>query len=115
MPWFAGVERNQIEWFPSLDNDKCVQCGLCMNCGKSVFAWGEDYKPHVVKPNDCVVGCTTCANLCPGKAIQFQNLTDLRATYKKYKIWTHVRKEMLNSGKITSKSADKEKVIDGVL
>ncbi len=103
MPWFAGVERNQITWNPSIDYDLCVQCGMCMNCGKGVFSWGEDHMPHVVKPRDCVVGCTTCANLCQGQAIQFPNLDGLRKTYKKHNIWGHVKKVMLENGKISLK------------
>lgn len=113
MAWFAGVERSVINWFPTIHSDKCVQCGLCMNCGKKVYSWGSDHQPHVVAPNECVVGCSTCANLCPGKAIEFPDLTELRATYKKHKIWSHVRKQMLAEGKITAQEKERDKSIEG--
>ena len=35
-------------------------------------------RPIVARPYNCMVGCTTCANLCPGKAINFPSLEILR-------------------------------------
>lgn len=63
MPWFAGVSRSEIDWGPTIDPKKCVSCGVCLNCGKSVFAW-VDGKSSVESRGDCVVGCMTCGNLC---------------------------------------------------
>lgn len=115
MPWFAGVERDQIYWSPVIDPEKCIGCGLCMNCGKAVYSWGNDFRSHVEKPLDCVVGCSTCANLCPGKAIHFPDLSELRATYKKYKIWTHVKHAMLDAGKITLKQRKSIQTVQGII
>jgi len=39
MSWFAGVAREEIDWGPTIDPEKCVSCGLCLNCGKEVFDW----------------------------------------------------------------------------
>jgi len=100
MPWFAGVEREKIHWSPTIDHDKCVTCGMCMNCGKKVFSWGDDGKPHVTNPTSCVVGCTTCSNLCLGKAISFPSIEELRNFYKKHKIWQAVKKGLREEGKI---------------
>lgn len=83
MLWFAGVERGEINWHPTIDNKKCVKCGICMNRGKNVFAWDSDGKAVVQNPLACVVGCTTCANLCLGKAISFPPIEDLRALFRK--------------------------------
>jgi MinD superfamily P-loop ATPase len=74
-----------------------------MNCGKKVFAW-EDGKSKVVNPTACVVGCTTCANLCQGQAISFPPLSELRAFYKEHKIWAKVKRAMEESGVIPRRS-----------
>jgi len=100
MPWFAGVDRKKIVWYPTVDPNACVRCGICMNCGKNVFEWGENGIPRVVRPYECIVGCTTCANLCLGNAISFPPLEDLREFYKKHKVWGAVKKELIKTGKI---------------
>jgi NAD-dependent dihydropyrimidine dehydrogenase PreA subunit len=41
-------------------------------CGRGVYKFDYDNKKSkVVNPNNCLVGCQTCANLCPAKAINF--------------------------------------------
>jgi formate hydrogenlyase subunit 6/NADH:ubiquinone oxidoreductase subunit I len=68
-----GIDRNTIDWYPVIDESKCVGCGLCATtCGRKVY--GFDYKKNkskVVNPNNCMVACQTCANLCPVGAISF--------------------------------------------
>lgn len=103
MPWFAGIERTQINWYPTIDKKKCVKCGMCMNCGKNVLSWDADGKAVVVNPLACVVGCTTCANLCLGEAIRFPPIEDLRALFRQKKIWTAVRRELVKESKIPPK------------
>jgi len=40
-------------------------------CGRGVYSYGlVDKKPVVVKPYNCLVGCQTCANLCPQEIAQ---------------------------------------------
>ncbi len=68
-----GIEREKIDWHPEVDEDKCVGCGLCVTtCGRGVYKYdfGEK-KPKVVNPNNCMVACQTCSNLCPATAIHF--------------------------------------------
>lgn len=103
MPWFAGVERKEINWHPTIDKKKCVKCGMCMNCGKKVFEWDSDGKAVVQNPLACVVGCSTCANLCLGSAISFPPLEELRVVFRKYRVWTAVRKQLINEGKIPAR------------
>ncbi len=68
-----GIERNKIEWFPAIDESKCISCGLCVTtCGRSVYKFDyKNKKSKAVNPNNCMVGCQTCANLCPAEAIKF--------------------------------------------
>ncbi len=99
MAWLVGYPREKVKWYPIVDLDKCVKCGMCMNCGKEVFKWTKK-GPEVVRPYECVVGCTTCANLCLGRAIIFPDLEELRALYKRENIWTKVKEQLIKEGKI---------------
>jgi len=97
MPWFAGVARHQINWEPTIDHEKCVRCGLCMNCGRKVYEWQAN-RPQVVRPDQCIVGCTTCANLCRGRAISFPSLEELREFYREHKVWDAVKRALIEEG-----------------
>jgi NAD-dependent dihydropyrimidine dehydrogenase PreA subunit len=69
-----GEERNKIEWYPKINSEKCINCGICfITCkGKKVFDWDiENNNPVVARPYNCMVGCNTCAMLCPVNAINF--------------------------------------------
>jgi len=67
------IPREQIVWHPTVIAERCTGCGLCVtSCGKNVYSF--DYqanKPVVVAPQACMVGCTTCANLCTRDAVEF--------------------------------------------
>jgi len=52
-------------------------------------------KPRVKNPYNCVVGCTSCANLCIGKDIEIA-----RGIYKKEGIWGKVKDVLKKNGKI---------------
>lgn len=72
IPWW-GIERKKIEWYPTINYDLCATCGICfITCGRRVFDWDkEEGKPIVARPYNCMVGCSTCATLCPCNAIEF--------------------------------------------
>ena len=103
MPWLAGYPRGKIEWYPTIDKEKCLKCGICMNCGRKVYDW-KDEGPVVARPYECIVGCSTCANLCMGEAITFQHIEKLRKLYRKEKIWSKVKKVLKEEGKLTKTS-----------
>jgi len=66
--WF-GISRIEIEWFPTIDYNKCISCMACLNkCKKGVFV-EENGKPKVTHPHNCVVGCTGCQKVCSEHAI----------------------------------------------
>jgi len=101
MAWLKGYPRDKVEWYPTVDLEKCVQCGMCMNCGKNVFDWTEE-GPAVARPYECVVGCTTCANLCQGNAITFPPVKELRKLYAREKIWDKVKEALEAEGKLVT-------------
>lgn len=70
--WF-GVPRQQIPWYPKIDPAECIGCGLCtVICGREVYSYDYvDKRPVVKNPYYCLVGCQTCANLCPAGAIEW--------------------------------------------
>lgn len=103
MAWFAGYPREKIQWYPTIDPEKCVECGICMNCGAKVYKWTED-GPVVDQPYKCTVGCTTCATLCQGNAITFPDKKPLRELYQKERIWAKVKKELAEAGKFQVES-----------
>ena len=107
MPWITGYPREKVDWAPTIDDAKCVRCGMCMNCGKSVFEW-VDGQPRVAQPTQCVVGCSTCGNLCQGRAITFPDVEPLLDLYKKHNIWQHVKNALIEAGKIPARAIWRE-------
>lgn len=99
MPWLTGYPREKVEWYPTIDEDLCVSCGMCMNCGKGVFDW-TSAGARVARPYSCVVGCTTCATLCQGGAITFPDPGPLLELYRREGLWDKVKKVMEEEGKL---------------
>ena len=84
-----GIPRNQIPWHPTIDHQKCILCGKCVDfCHTQVFSTqeNEEGKSTIVKnPNNCVVTCTGCDSICPAGAIShpskkefFKNIREIR-------------------------------------
>jgi NAD-dependent dihydropyrimidine dehydrogenase PreA subunit len=58
-----------------------------------VFVWDEENQlPIVQNPLNCVVGCESCAQLCPSEAITFPSKEELRTTLRR------LREEKKNTG-----------------
>ena len=95
-----GVERDKINWGPAIDDEKCIGCGLCVStCGRKVYKFNYcTKKPTVTSPNNCLVGCQTCANLCPSNAIKFAEGDKTRKKaqkiIKEFEILPKVKKEL---------------------
>ncbi len=76
-----GIDRKDILWYPRILYDRCIGCGLCLiTCaGRLVYDWDfENKRPVVARPYNCMVGCDTCAKLCPRDAIVFPHIGELR-------------------------------------
>ena len=71
--YWHGIKRSQIDWRPVINEEKCAGCGICATtCTRGVYKFDfQKRKSKVINPNNCMVACQTCANLCPMKAISF--------------------------------------------
>lgn len=103
MAWLTGYPRERIAWFPTIDETKCVKCGMCMNCGKNVYDWTPE-GAKASRPYQCVVGCSTCASLCLGNAITFPDILTVREIYKREGIWSEVKRQLMEEGRLEIKS-----------
>ena len=92
-PLWHGVARDTIPWFPTVDRKKCIGCELCfVTCGRGVFEM-RDERSFVLNPFNCMVGCTTCANLCPAQAITFPEREVVQRVVREHKIMPVIREE----------------------
>jgi NAD-dependent dihydropyrimidine dehydrogenase PreA subunit len=99
MAWLVGYPRDKVDWGPTIDPQKCVGCGMCINCGRKVFDWVEG-QSVVARRLDCVVGCQTCANLCQGDAITFPDIKGIQDLYQREGIWAKVQDDLTAKGVI---------------
>jgi ferredoxin len=91
-----GIPRMEIPWFPTVDAQKCIDCELCfVTCGREVYEIedGPPRKARVERPYNCMVGCSTCAVVCPTGAITFPPRDLIAKLEREYKIFDIVRKE----------------------
>lgn len=99
---FHGVDRDRIQWNPVIDESKCIGCGMCAtSCGRGVYKFdAKTRKAKVAKPNNCLVACQTCANLCPTGAISFapegKTREKAQQIVKDFQILPNVREELEN-------------------
>ncbi len=69
---WRGYPREAIPWFPSVNEDACNGCGVCLKlCSTHCLVSTEEGKVRVGDPFACVVECSSCANVCKPKAITF--------------------------------------------
>ena len=83
---FHGIPRSKIPWYPTIDYEKCANCGKCVDyCKLGVYEFEEKEgkKISVVKNStNCVVLCTGCDGICPVGAIKHPSKKDTREIIK---------------------------------
>lgn len=97
-PWH-GINREKISWNPTVDEELCIGCGLCITgCGRMVYRFDyERNKPVVTVPLHCMVGCVTCANTCPQHAISFPPLSYVHRLIKENHLMKHAKNVLANN------------------
>lgn len=85
MKEWRGISREEIPWFPTIDEETCIGCKECVQfCPNEVLEFDEQAgKARVKYPSNCVVECKACAKLCPVDAISFPNEVEFSAFIKK--------------------------------
>lgn len=93
---WKGIPREEIDWKPSVDPDRCVGCGMCVtSCGRSVFDFEpESQKSVVARPLQCMVGCTSCETWCVYGAISFPDKEYVRGVIKKRGVLKQAEREL---------------------
>jgi NAD-dependent dihydropyrimidine dehydrogenase PreA subunit len=81
----VDIPRDQIAWFPTIDYSLCTADRACLDfCHNDVFRWNEaEARVDVVNRDNCVLGCTSCAQICPAEALSFPDKEELRQTLRR--------------------------------
>jgi len=63
MKEWRGIPREEIDWCPTIDVEKCSGCRACVEfCPNDVLDFDEAAgKARVKNPFNCVVECRACA------------------------------------------------------
>jgi NAD-dependent dihydropyrimidine dehydrogenase PreA subunit len=96
--YWKGIPRQEINWHPTIDESKCVGCGMCVTtCGRNVFDYDREKRKAVVaRPLQCMVGCTSCQVWCVYNAISFPDPQYVKDLIKKRNVLATAKKELLN-------------------
>jgi NAD-dependent dihydropyrimidine dehydrogenase PreA subunit len=79
---YMNIPRDKIPWEPTIDPEKCTNCGNCLDfCSNGVFEQ-IDGLLTVVKPLNCVVGCSACQKICPSGALRFPEMESFVETLR---------------------------------
>ena len=90
-----GIPRDEVPWLPTVDADACIGCQLCyVTCGRGVYEM-HDGVAVAVSAMECMVGCSTCGNVCPTGAISFPNMDLIWKMERERQIFRTVKKEAL--------------------
>ena len=86
-----GIPREKIPWYPAIDEGRCINCKLCfVSCGRNVFDLDEKGQVRVTLPYNCMVGCSTCATICPTGAISFPDREMIQKIEREYHIISYL-------------------------
>ncbi len=90
-----GIPRTEIPWYPTINAETCIGCGLCyVSCGREVFGLDDAARKATVdRKFNCMVGCSTCATVCPVEAISFPGRDLVQKIEREHKILRIVREK----------------------
>ena len=93
---WKGIPREEIDWSPNVDTDRCIGCGMCVtSCGRNVFDYDAAEKKAVVaRPLQCMVGCTSCETWCVYGAISFPNKDYVRRLIRERGVLKQAKQEL---------------------
>jgi NAD-dependent dihydropyrimidine dehydrogenase PreA subunit len=93
---WKGIPREEIDWYPHIDENKCTGCGMCVtSCNREVFDYDEvKNKAVVVNPLYCLVGCTSCSTWCVFNAISFPDPQYVKNLIKEKKILSLAKRQL---------------------
>ena len=81
---WRGYPREQIPWYPVIDDGRCDGCGVCLRlCSTGALQPTDGDKVAVADPYRCIVGCSSCETICKPKAITFPPRSILKAYPRK--------------------------------
>ena len=94
--FWHGVPRDEIAWWPLVESCACDGCGLCVtSCPGGALAF--DFALNLAfaaAPHRCLVGCTTCATLCPNQAIHLPDRQVVQEVIARHTIPYRTRREL---------------------
>jgi len=81
---YLGIPRRLIPWFPSIAEEKCNGCSICVKaCKHEVYALDKTKKKALVaSPYSCEVFCQSCQFQCSLEAISFPQKTEVKEIIK---------------------------------
>jgi len=81
---YLGIPRKLIPWFPTIDEELCSNCGLCVKaCKHGTYAVSENPDRVIVAdPYACEVYCESCRFQCPVGAISFPDRKAFKLIFK---------------------------------
>jgi NAD-dependent dihydropyrimidine dehydrogenase PreA subunit len=98
-----GILRSKIPWYPTIDYEKCLSCGKCVDyCKLGTYEFEEktgNKRPIVKNPNNCVVLCSGCDAICPTGAIKHPSKTETRQIIRKLRETPSMVKEHVRTFK----------------
>ncbi|MFH1335792.1 MAG: hypothetical protein ABII96_04690 [Candidatus Zixiibacteriota bacterium] len=82
---WQGVPREEVPWFPTIMEELCDGCKICLSfCSFGVYEYDDKTnKVKVTNPFNCQVGCSICVLKCKPKAISFPPLAILESFRKR--------------------------------
>lgn len=93
---WQGIPRDRIDWAVEIDESLCIGCGLRVTtCGRKVFDYDfEKRRAVTARPTQCMVGCVTCENLCPQRAIGFPPVSYIAHLIKENHVLVEAKRKL---------------------